>query len=53
MEISIYSDFDCKRNNKALYRCRVECLDSFSFEKSLDVFRSIYGAKVIIVFVCV
>lgn len=35
------------------YCVRVECLDAFDFSSALDVFRSIYGSKVVITFVCV
>ena len=38
--------------NKAHYVARVECVDSFNFNRSIEVFKSIYGAGIIIVFVC-
>lgn len=53
MEIKVFRNHDCYRNNKVLYCSRVECPDVFSFSASLDVFRAIYGNGVIVVFVCV
>lgn len=53
MEIKIYRSYEAYKSGKVLYCARVENPDVFSFEKSLDVFRSIYGTNVIIVFFCV
>lgn len=51
MEIRIYRSFEHFSGNKPFYTARVECLDTFSPERSLDVFRSIYGPKIVIVFI--
>lgn len=38
--------------NKPLYVSRVECPDAFNYVHALEVFRSIYGSNIIVVFVC-
>lgn len=38
---------------KVLYCARVESPEVFNFTSALDVFRSIYGSQVVIMFVCV
>lgn len=53
MEVRIYKCMEHYSVNKPLYCVRVDCPDAFDFSKSLDVFRSIYGSSVIIVFLCV
>lgn len=53
MEIKIFRNHQAFRDNKPLYCARIECVDLFDFSDSLNVFRSIYGTGVIIVFVCV
>ena len=52
MEILIFRNLEVRSNNKPLYVSRVECVDTFSFESALRVFRSIYGTC-IIEFLCV
>ena len=52
MEIRIYRDLVARSNNKPLYVARVECPDTFSFERALCVFKSIYGSC-LIEFLCV
>ena len=52
MEIRIYQSMQHYSGNKPLYVARVECPDAFSYPHSLEVFRSIYGSNVIVVFVC-
>lgn len=52
MEIRIYRNFDARTNNKPLYVARVECPDTFSFERALSVFKSIYGTC-LVEFLCV
>ena len=52
MEIRVYSNFDAYTNSKPLFVSKVNCLDAFSFEKSMEVFKSIYGPTIIIVFIC-
>ena len=52
MEIRVYSNFDAYTNSKPLYVSKVQCLGAFSFEKSMEVFKSIYGPTIIIVFIC-
>lgn len=53
MEIRIYATMECFKHGKTMYCARVSDLDSFSFADSLNVFRSIYGKSVLIVFLCV
>lgn len=53
MEIIIYKSFDLRSANKPLFCARVSVPDTFSFEKCIDVFRSIYGSDVIIEFLVV
>lgn len=53
MEIRIYATMECYKHGKTMYCARVSDPDSFSFADSLDVFRSIYGKSVLIVFLCV
>lgn len=53
MEIRVFSSLDARAKGKTLFCGRVNCPDAFSFEKSLDVFRSIYGSDVVIEFLCV
>lgn len=52
MEIRIYKSMQHYTQNKPLYVSRVECPDAFNYSQALDVFRSIYGSSVIIVFLC-
>ena len=52
MEIRVYSNFDAYTNSKPLFVSKVNCLDAFSFEKFMQVFKSIYGSTIIIVFIC-
>ena len=51
MEIRIYKSMQHYSGNKPLYVVRVECPDAFNYPSSLDVFRSIYGSSVVIVFI--
>lgn len=53
MEIRVYASLNCLQTGKYLYCRQVECPDGFSFENTLSVFRSLYGPKVIVVFLCV
>lgn len=53
MEIRVYRDLSAYTASKPLYCTKVSCPDAFSFQSCLDVFRSIYGSEVIIVFICV
>lgn len=53
MEIRIYKDLDLFSKGKYLYCVRVDIVDAFDFNSALSVFRSIYGSKVVISFVCV
>lgn len=53
MEIRIYNNMDSFSRGKYFYCARIECPDAFNFSSALDVFRSIYGTDVIIVFLCV
>lgn len=39
--------------NKALFVSRVDSPEKFCFSSALEVFKSIYGSDVVIVFVCV
>ena len=52
MEIRIYRNLEARSNNRPLYVARVECPDTFSFERALCVFKSIYGSC-LIEFLCV
>ena len=52
MEIRIYASMETYKANKPLYVGRVSCPEVFDFGKSLDVFRSIYGSTVVVVFFC-
>lgn len=51
MEIRIYKSMQHYTGNKPLYVARVECPDAFNYSASLDLFRSIYGSNVVIVFI--
>lgn len=53
MEVRIYANLECFRHGKAIYCARVSDPDTFCFNDSLAVFRSIYGKSVLIVFLCV
>ena len=53
MEITIYASLDARFNRKLLAKMRVSNPDCFCFEKSIDVFKSIYGANIVIEFLCV
>lgn len=53
MEIRIYKSMQHYNGNKPLYVFRVHSPENFKFSESLDLFRSIYGCSVIIVFLCV
>lgn len=53
MEITIYSCLNSRANKKCLAKMRVLNPDCFCFEKSLEVFRSIYGTDIVIEFLCV
>lgn len=53
MEIRVYDSMDTYSKNIPLFCHIVECPDTFFFERALSVFRSLYGPKVIVVFLCV
>lgn len=53
MEVRIYKSMTHYTANKPLYVARVDSPETFSFSNSLEVFRSIYGSSVVIVFLCV
>lgn len=53
MEITIYASLDACLARKCLANMRVSNPDCFCFEKSLEVFRSIYGSGIVIEFLCV
>lgn len=53
MEVRVYRSMSEYSANKPLYCTRVSSPSCFAFEKCLEVFRSIYGSDVIIVFLCV
>lgn len=42
-----------RSKNKYLYCSRVACPDLFSFEKAIEIFKSIYGNNIVIEFLCV
>lgn len=50
MEIYVYANLDARASGKSLFCCRVVSPACFSFEKAIDVFRSIYGSSVVIDF---
>lgn len=52
MEIRIYKSLQNYNGNKPLSVLRVECPDAFNYVHALEVFRSIYGSNVVIVFIC-
>ena len=49
MEIKVYKDFKDIDSNKFAFCARIECADTFSFEKAVSVFKSIYPNCVVIV----
>jgi hypothetical protein len=53
MVITVFASLDARLKNKCLARMRVSCPDAFSFDKCLDVLRSIYGSGIVIEFLCV
>lgn len=53
MEIRVYKSFELRSKGKTLFCSRIDCPDAFSFEKSIDVFHSIYGSDIIIEFLVV
>ena len=53
MEIRVYQSLEHFSASKPRYVVKIECPDTFDFAASLSVFRSIYGPRVVIVFVCV
>lgn len=52
MEIRVYSSLDTMNVNKPIYCARVADRATFCFDCAENMFRSIYGQDVIIVFVC-
>ena len=53
MEVRVYKSMSEYSANKPIYCVRVKAPSCFPFEKALEVFNSIYGSDVIIVFLCV
>lgn len=47
MEIRVFKSLELRSAGKPLYCSRVACLEVFSYEKAIDVFRSIYGDCII------
>ena len=52
MEVRVYLNMQSYSADKPHYCVRVECPEVFDFGKTLDVFRSLYGAGCIVVFFC-
>lgn len=53
MEVSVYSNLNAKASNKPLFKRSVVCLDTFSYEKFVDVMRSVFGPNIVIEFLVV
>ena len=49
MEIKVYKEFKDIDRNKIAFGSRIECPDTFSFDKAVQVFKSIYPNCVVIV----
>ena len=49
MEIKVYKDFKDIDRGKQIFCARIECPDTFSFEKAVSVFKSIFPNCVVIV----
>ena len=47
MEITIYQNLDARAKGKRLFCARVQCLDTFDFNSTVSVFKSIYGNCII------
>lgn len=52
MEIRVYLNMQAYLASKVHFCTRIECPDVFDFNKALDVFKSIYGSSVVVVFFC-
>ena len=49
MEIKVYRNFKDCQNNKQIFCAKIECSDTFSFDKAVSVFKSIFPECVVVV----
>ena len=47
MEITVYQNLDARVKGKRLFCARVHCSDTFDFNSTVSVFKSIYGNCII------
>ncbi len=49
MEIKVYKEFKDIERGKTIFCARIECPDAFSFDKAVQVFKSIFPNCVVLV----
>ena len=49
MEIKVFRTFKDFQNGKVLFSAKIECPDLFSFDKAVNVFKSIFPECVVLV----
>ena len=53
MEVRCYRSQDDLIKGKQFFCVRVECPDAFEFDKTLDVFKTLYGSNIVFVVIAV